>query len=182
VATPTQQMSDFLDEWAEFGAPVVASYGLPLSAMLACASVESAWGQGKIYLRTLCPFSLQKWPAITYPRTHKIEWITTVIQTSPKKTASAPFICSTDRADAVQQWCDWITHYGAADGPPGNQAKQGAGASAAAAGKRTTLLGYRNSPTEFARHLPLVGFGEGAKSGPIYAARLTNYAMLDYDQ
>ena len=33
----------------------------------------------------------------------------------------APFNCATDTADAVRQWCEWILHYGSADGPPGNQ-------------------------------------------------------------
>lgn len=118
--TMTDQMFNFFQERADLGGPVARANNLPVSAMLACASVESRWGQGNIYRKTLNPLSLQKWPHVHYPTTYRILWFETVVQTNPKKTMKAPFVCATDRADAVCQWCEWILHYGNADGPPGN--------------------------------------------------------------
>ena len=175
-------MRDFLDEWASLGGDVARRHKLPVSAMLACASIESNWGKGSIFLATLNPFSLQKWPHIKYPITHNTYWSWTVVQTSPKISKKAPFNCATSRADAVRQWCEWILHYGEADGPPQDQSskvRQVAHSNAVAA--RNALLISRNNPAAFARGLSTVGFGESRAKGILYAKRLTDFSMTDYD-
>jgi hypothetical protein len=178
----TENMFRFLQEWADAGAPVVRKHRLPVSAMLACASVESAWGTGAIYRETLNPFSLQKWPHVPHPATCRTAWRDTVIQTTPDVvTRKAPFSCATDRADAVRQWCEWILYYGEADGPPGNQdPKSKTSRIASAVGNRETLLRFRNAGPDFARRLPLVGFGE-SRTSLVYAKRLTDFSMESYD-
>jgi hypothetical protein len=178
----TLQMSNFLDEWASLGGDIAQRNGLPVSAMLACASVESDWGKGSIFKATLNPFSLQKWPHIKYPITPSTYWGWTVVQTQPKLSKKAPFNCATSRADAVRQWCEWILHYGDADGPPQDQdskVRQVSHSSAIAA--RVSLLKLRNDPVAFARALSTIGFGENRSKGEVYAKRLTSSSMTDYD-
>lgn len=179
--TMTSEIFRFLQEWAEIGGPVARKHKLPVSAMLACASVESNWGKGSIYKETLNPFSLQKWPHVTYPKTYRTAWRDTVIQTNPRKTAKAPFNCATDRADAVRQWCEWILYYGEAEGPPGNQDPKAPRVKIKSAiADRDKLLGFRKSGEDFAKYLPLVGFGENRRS-LVYAKRLTDFSMASYD-
>jgi hypothetical protein len=175
-------MSNFLQEWAELGGNVARQHGLPVSAMLACASVESNWGQGAIFRATLNPFSLQKWPHIKYPVTHQTYWRSTVVQTEPVKRLLAPFNCATTRSDAVRQWCEWILHYGDSDGPPQDQdAKAPQVAHSGAVARRTALLASRVNPVAFARGLSTIGFGENQASGGVYAQRLISFSMTDYD-
>jgi hypothetical protein len=187
MAIITPEMQSFIDEWADLGGPVARENDLPVSAMLACASIESGWGKGPIYLATLNPFSLQKWPHVVYPKTHQTFWRETIVQTNPVRKARAPFNCATSHADAVRQWCEWILHWGEADGPPGNQdPKIPQVARASAIASRELLLKHRQNGLEFARNLPLVGFGETAtaalrqKSGEGYANRLRDFGMEGY--
>ena len=182
MPTMTMEQYNFIQKWADLGGPVVRANGLPVSAMIACASVESGWGKGGIYMATRNPFSLQKWPHITYPRTYKTLWRDTIVQTNPVMKLKAPFNCALDEADAARQWCEWILHYGAADGPPQDQnskAQQVSHATAAAA--RQALLGQRGNPVEFTRRLSTIGFGENRAKGAVYAQRLVNFAMEDFD-
>jgi hypothetical protein len=175
-------MSNFLDEWAEYGGPVARKHGLPASAMLACASVESNWGQGAIFRACLNPFSLQKWPHIKYPVTHHTYWSSTVVQTNPVKRLLAPFNSATSQADAVRQWCEWILHYGEADGPPQDQSSSAPQVKhPAQVAAKVALLGSRGNPVAFARGLSTIGFGENRASGGVYAQRLTSFSMTDYD-
>lgn len=182
MAQATAEMSNFLEEWAELGGPVARANDLPVSAMLACASVESNWGKGAIFRATLNPFSLQKWPHIKYPVTHMTHWSRTQVQTNPVKILSAPFNCATSQADAVRQWCEWILHYGAADGPPQDQnAKTRQISHSPQIAARMLLLTSRRSPVVFARGLSTIGFGEKVSSGAIYAQRLTDFSMSSFD-
>lgn len=181
MAILTQDMANFLDEWSSLGGPVARKYNLPVSVMLACASVESNWGKGKIYAGSLNPFSLQKWPHTPKPSAYKTYWAETVVQTDPKIVRKAPFACAMDREDAVRQWCEWILFYGDADGPPGNQnPKAKPQANKAAIERRIKLLGMRNNPEEFAGHLYWVGFGE-EKYKNLYKQRLKDYSMRSFD-
>jgi hypothetical protein len=171
----------FLQEWAETGGPVARKHKLPVSAMLACASLESDWGRGSIFKETLNPFSLQKWPHVPIPKTNRTAWRDTVIQVNPKKIAKAPFSCATDRADAVRQWCEWILYYGEADGPPGNQNPKSPRVKVASAvASRERLLAFRTNGEDFAKRLPLVGFGE-SRTSLAYAKRLTDFSMGSFD-
>lgn len=175
-------MTSFMDEWAEYGGPVARQHGFPVSAMLACASVESNWGQGAIFRACLNPFSLQKWKHIKYPVTHQTYWSPTIVQTNPVKRLLAPFNCATSQADAVRQWCEWILHYGEADGPPQDQNEKAPQVKhPAQVAAKVALLALRGNPVAFARGLSTVGFGENRASGNVYAQRLTSFDMTAYD-
>ena len=156
--------------------------------MLACASLESNWGQGAIYKATLNPFSLRKWPRTPFPHTHKTYWADTVIAEGPPKVVKkAPFNCATSRSDAVLQWCEWILHYGNADGP-GSLEPPGAAPrdNLKAIDNRERLLSYRHNAIDFCMYLPLVGFGEHLtaaardKSGKEYRDRLIDFGLTVY--
>jgi len=173
----------FLQKVAAACGPAVRQNGLPVSAMLACAAVESGWGTGTIYKETGNLFSMQKWPWVKYPTTARTLWRDTVIQTEPvRKTAKAPFNTAIDLADAGRQWCEWIASYGDADGPPGNiDPKAKPAAHAGAIGRRKQLLGMAGDPLQFARNLYLVSFGESAAKGRIYAQVLSDNRLTRFD-
>ena len=179
----TASMKGFLEEWATLGGPVARYNGFPVSAMLACAAVESAWGTGRIFRATLNPFSLQKWPHISYPSTHRTHWQRTVVKNGPPRvTAVAPFVCAFDQGDAVRQWCEWIRWYGEVDGPPQDQdSKVGHIRHSAQVAAKERLLALYNAPVAFARGLSTVGFGEDVSKGEDYARNLTDFSMTDYD-
>jgi hypothetical protein len=184
----TPAIAAFITEWAAAGR-VARDQDLPVGSMLACASVESGWGTGNIYKGTGNPFNLQKWPRIRFPHTHKTYWHRTKIaEGPPPKFAYAPFNCATDPADAVLQWCEWIVHWGRADGPgrlePPNGSPQD---NPPAIANRDYLLSYRRNSQDFCMNLPLVGFGENAtaalrlRSGERYRKRLVDFRLYDYD-
>jgi hypothetical protein len=184
-----EQTVAFIKEWSTKGAEVARNNNLPVSAMLACACEESGFGVvSKIFSHTHNPFNLQKWPHIRYPTTNQIFWVETKVREDPTKILRAPFNCATDVPDAVRQWCEWILHYGDADGPPGNQnPKIAQVANKSAIERRQKLLATRDRPADFAFNLPLVGFGENAteklrvKSGNRYRDCWTQYSLTDYD-
>ncbi len=181
-AAVNQDKEAFLQDVATQCGPVVRANGLPVSSMLACAAVESGWGNGQIFKDTKNLFSLQKWPWVPFPTTAQTLWRKTIIQTNPVKTALAPFNTATDLADAGRQWCEWITHYGDADGPPGNINKNARPASNAwAIGRRQQLLAMVDDPVRFASNLFLVSFGENARGGQIYARVLTDNRLTRFD-
>jgi hypothetical protein len=182
MAERTVAISNFLTEWAELGGPVARRQGFPVSAMLAHAAVESGWGTGNIFRQSLNPFNLQKWPHIKYPTTHQTFWSNTVVRKADQKVLKSPFNCATSQADAVRQWCEWLTHYGEADGPPqdGNAAaRQVAHPGRVAA--RVALMKLRTNPVEFARRLATVGFGETLSDGDDFANCLTAYSLTEFD-
>lgn len=174
---------EFLQKVAAACGPVVRQNRLPVSAMMACAAVESGWGTGSIYKESGNLFSLQKWPWVKYPTTLKTLWRTTVIQTVPvRKTAKAPFNTATDMADAGRQWCEWVLSYGDADGPPGNASEKAKPmAVAGAIARRKKLLAMAGDPLQFARNLYLVGFGETAAMGRLYAQVLSDNRLTRFD-
>ncbi|MBL8176219.1 MAG: hypothetical protein JNK48_16190 [Bryobacterales bacterium] len=152
---------------------------LPVSALLACAGVESGFGTGKIFKATGNLFSLQKWPKVPFPSTALgTQWMTTVISTNPHKTALAPFNRAEGIADAVRQWCEWIEHYGEADGPPGNQ--HGGVYNRGAVSSRERLMTMVRNPAEFAGNLWLVSFGE-KQHAHVYAKVLTENNLTRFD-
>ena len=178
----------FINDLAAKGGKVARANDLPVGAMLACASVESAWGTSKIYKSTGNPFNLQKWPHTPYPHTNKTFWQDTgVIVGPPEVLRKAPFNCATDLGDAVLQWCEWILHWGQADGPGAIQMAKGAKDNPAAIANRDLLLTYRKNSADFSKNLPLVGFGENAtpalrqRSGAVYRQRLIDFALNTYD-
>jgi peptidoglycan hydrolase-like protein with peptidoglycan-binding domain len=182
--TPTAVLSreDFLKKVATECGPIVKENGLPVSSMVACAAVESGWGTGKIFKDTGNLFSMQKWPWVQFPATPKTLWRTTVIQTNPRKTAMAPFNTAIDYADAGRQWCEWVLHYGASDGPPGNINQKARPADNAwAIGRRSRLVSMAGNPTEFARNLYLVSFGETHAMGELYARVLLENKLTRFD-
>jgi hypothetical protein len=151
--------------------------------MLACAAVESGWGKGPIYRETGNLFSLQKWPWVTYPLTTHTLWRETVIQTSPRKTARAPFNTARDMTDAGQQWCQWIKYYGSMQGPPGSpdKARPQAADNKFALGQKLRLMAMVYDPLAFARNLYLVGFGESTAHGELYARVLRDNNLQRFD-
>jgi peptidoglycan hydrolase-like protein with peptidoglycan-binding domain len=173
----------FLQQVAAACAATVRAAGLPVSAMLACAAVESGWGNGAIYRETGNLFSLQKWPWVVYPMTARTLWRDTVIQTIPRKTAKAPFNTATDLADAGRQWCEWIANYGGVHGPPGsidrNRPQRADNPGAVA--RRLRLINMAGDPLLFARNLYLVGFGESLAHGELYARVLSEHRLTRFD-
>ena len=169
-ATPEQREA-FIKEWNGGGAGVARSNNLPVSAMLACACFESGYGnpidrktgKASIFSATGNPFNLQKWPAITYPKTEKIIWRDTEVKSASGQVLRAPFNCAKSVPDAVRQWCERILHYGEVDGPPQTQFKNQACLHPESVDARKKLLALRYSPAEFAGNLNLVGFGEKGK-------------------
>ena len=173
---------DFLQKVASDCGPLVRAKGLPVSSMVACAAVESGWGTGPIFKQTRNLFSMQKWPWVQYPTTAQTMWMTTVIATNPVKTARAPFNTALDFADAGRQWCEWVLHYGEADGPPGNIDQHGPRlAHAGAIGRRKRLLALAGDPMAFAANLYLVGFGESHAKGALYARVLAENQLTRFD-
>jgi peptidoglycan hydrolase-like protein with peptidoglycan-binding domain len=181
-AVPASQEA-FLQQVFVACAADVKAAGLPVSAMLACAAVESGWGKGSIYRDTGNLFSLQKWPWVTYPLTTHTLWRETVIQTSPRKTARAPFNTARDMTDAGQQWCQWIKYYGSMQGPPGSpdKARPQAADNKFALGQKLRLMAMVHDPLAFARNLYLVGFGESTAHGELYARVLRDNNLLRFD-
>lgn len=181
---PTVVLSheDFLQKVASECGPTVKANGLPVSSMIACAAVESGWGTGPIFKETGNLFSMQKWPWVQFPTTPKTLWRTTVIQTNPRKTAMAPFNTAKDYTDAGRQWCEWILHYGAADGPPGNISQKAVPtANAGAISRRARLMAMVGNPTEFAKNLYLVSFGETHAMGVLYSRVLLENNLTRFD-
>ena len=178
--TPVLSREEFLQIVYSEGGSIAKQAGLPVSGMLACAAAESGWGNGPIYLETKNLFSLQKWPKVLYPKTARTLWRTTIIQTNPKKTALAPFNTATSYADAVRQWCEWILHYGAADGPPGNQEGRQI-ANQWAVARRQKLMGMAGDAVQFARNLYLVSFGESHAAAKLYADVLQENNLTRFD-
>jgi len=177
----SEAMELFLEEWYTAGISVVRKYDLPVEAMLACAAEESGWGKGPIFQQTLNPFNLQKWPHLLIPKTHKTYWRETIINTTTREKKKSPFNCAYSSEDAVRQWCEWILNYGNANSAPGNQdPKASKVPKQSAIRNRNALLRCRKNSIEFARNLPLVGFGQvhtpqaRAKSGQGY----TNIVQL----
>jgi hypothetical protein len=169
---------------AEDGGKTAKANNLPVGAMLACACQESMFGTSKIYQKTGNPFNLQKWPHIKWPVTSDIFWSETKISEDPPKFLRAPFNCATSLGDAVRQWCEWILHYGDADGPPGQMsAKAPAVANTQVQARRDRLLGYRTNVLDFTFNLPLVGFGENQtealrhRSGGRYLQSLKDFGL-----
>jgi len=129
----------FAEDMAAAGRAKAKEAGFPLSAMVACACSEGAWGTSAIYKRTGCPFNLQKPADWEYPKCE--------IETNPtenkegEKAKPAPFCKATSLSDAARLWCEWIAHY-----PRESARKQ--------------LIGFANSPKAFVEHLFLVGFAD----------------------
>jgi hypothetical protein len=189
LAATKEEAKAFIQKWAAEGAEVARNNSLPVSAMLACACAESAYGKGSIYLATQNPFSLQKWPSTNFPVTHRIHWSQTQISTDPDRYLRAPFNCAKDSPDAVRQWCEWILHYGAADGPPGNpDPKVHNVHSPTLIANRQKLLAVRDDGYKFCYNLPLVGFGENSThakrvaSGQGYQRVYKQYSLGQYDR
>lgn len=160
---------------------VVWNKKLPVSAMMACAALESGWGGGRIFKDTGNLFSMQKWPWVPFPKGETL-WRPTVIQESPKKTANAPFNVAKNLADSARQWCEWIAYYGEAEGPPGNINKAAIPASNPwAIGRRNNLLSMVGHPVEFAKNLYLVSFGESHAKGQRYAQVLLENNLTRFD-
>jgi peptidoglycan hydrolase-like protein with peptidoglycan-binding domain len=152
---------------------------LPVSVMLACAGVESGYGTGAIFTETRNLFSLQKWPKVTFPTTTLgTYWRETVVQTNPKVVRKAPFNRATDDADSVRQWCEWIEHWGSADGPPGSE--KGGHASGPAVTQRDALFAMVDRPLEMAASLWRVGFGE-RQHAALYAKVLSEHDLTRFD-
>jgi hypothetical protein len=189
LPAPGGDKEQFLQKVASECGPVVREEGegLPVSAMIACAAVESGWGKGPIYLHTNNLFSLQKWPWVPYPRTLMTMWRPTIVQTNPNKTRLAPFNVAIDMADSARQWCEWILKYGEADGPPGMQVDPAKNPRSVYTGndgarqRRETLKRMKGDPVLFAKNLYHVSFGESAAKGQLYARVLQENNLKRFD-
>jgi hypothetical protein len=182
----------WIDSLAGAGGPVAKQYDLPVGAMLACASVECNWGASALYKATGNPFNLQKFPKVQFPHTHNTYWSSTEVAEGPPPVfKNAPFNCAVDLADAVLQWCEWILHYGLADGPGALGNPQARNYNPAnnlgAIANRDRLLAYRHNSLDFCMNLPLVGFGENStpalrlRSGKRYHDLLNQFGLAVYD-
>ncbi len=156
----TPEKMQFLDDLADQGREALGV--LPLSAMLACAGVESLYGTSLIYQHTHNPFNLQKPDEQAYP----------ICQTIPQCTFStgneahcgkAPFCTATSLTDAVRQWREWIENSANIPG-------------------RNVLMGLTGSPRAFAENLYRVGFANNEKARTAeYGVIWQQYKLGDYD-
>jgi hypothetical protein len=153
-------------------AGVARSYDLPLAAMIACGAVESRFGTSDIYNATGCPFNLQKPSNYSWVNC-RVFWFTTCIQTDSAgnciKKAKAPFCYAEGDhefdwlRDAARIWCEWVLGYPDTVG-------------------RDYALAMRNRPSDFARRLPWLGFGEKSKraqNGEIFVQVLRKHALFE---
>jgi hypothetical protein len=179
----TDEQEAFLQKLASGGAAEARRNNLPVSAMLACACQETSFGTHGVFLQTNNPFHLQKWPWVLYPTSAGSLRIRTNVAPPgvPEVWRVTFFNTAPDLPDAVRQWCEWILHYGEADGPPGNENphfKQVAVPAAKA--KRDRLLALRDKPVEFADNLLLVGFGNSVQSH-LYSKCITDNSLTRFD-
>ena len=90
-------------------------------------------------MHTGCPFNLQKPADWEWPK-----WPTLVSITGSDRPGghhvTAPFCIANDLGDAARIFCEWIIHF-------------------RNVGNRRRLLSFSSNAREFARNLPLVGFG-----------------------
>lgn len=121
------------------GVPVALKNLLPPSALLACACAESGFGTAPIYLKTGCPFNLQKPRHYTWITCETIR-LETIGSNVDKKTVWVDFCKTKTLAEAAQVWCDWILNW------PYKP-------------NRARILKQRLNGDGFARTLPWVGFG-----------------------
>lgn len=149
----TSEQYLFIDNLIRNGGPIAKNNNLPVAAMVACAIEESGYGTSSIYRETGCPFNLQKPSSYTWVNCRTITK-RTCVETDDrgkcKKWVTAPFCKASGNdegeklADAARIWCEWILGWSEQS-------------------NRERLLLYRHNPVEFARNLPIVGFGEQSK-------------------
>jgi hypothetical protein len=139
----TKQQQEFIANMASAGSAKAAECGFPLSAMIACACGESAYGTSDIFNRTGCPFNLQKPADWEYPKCETEEQAT--VSKLNQKAAPVSFCKAKSLSDAARLWCEWISHW------PNESNKN-------------TLLTLRRDPKAFAENLFLVGFADSKKA------------------
>jgi len=159
----TQEQQNFIEDLTVAGKEVARQYGYPLSAMIACACVESKFGLSEIYKTTKSPFNLQKPQGD--PSKHEKKWywpkcdivlLPTISKHGQTNAAPAPFCKAKDLKDAARLFCEWIDHY-PGDGETPQECSD------PTQKQRAALLAYRNNPQAFAENLCLVGFADHVK-------------------
>ena len=134
---------DFIKSMNVAGTDWAKRYRYPLSAMIACACVESGFGTSGIYKQTCCPFNLQKPSSWLYPQC-TVRLIKTVNKPG-EEARFTTFRVADDLYDSARLWCEWISHW-----PSGSA--------------RSTLESYRNDARRFAASLYIVGFANNSKA------------------
>jgi hypothetical protein len=135
----TDDQVKFVRTLASEGRFFTDQYRFPMAAMVACGCLESGYGTSEIFKMTKCPFNLQRPTNWKFPMC-EILWIPTFKDRAKTQKVRAPFCKAVDLRDSARLFCEWIEHY------PFVPA-------------RTRLIAAIHTPREFARNLPLVGFG-----------------------
>ncbi|HLK68148.1 MAG TPA: hypothetical protein VKU19_32165 [Bryobacteraceae bacterium] len=147
----TAEKKKFIEDLAREGRAKAKEYGYPLSAMLACACSESGYGTSDIYLKTNCPFNLQRPAAWTYPKCELLA-ADTKGKFGSDDAQPATFCVAKSLSDAARLWCEWIAYY---PGPDGRQTLNGG---------NSGLMGFRGNPRAFATNLYRVAFADSQSS------------------
>jgi hypothetical protein len=150
----TDDQKKFVVSLSTLGARWVLKSRIPVAAMVACGALESNFGTRGVYLKTGCPFNLQKPPSWDYPHC-KVLTSKTATDREEKHFVTTTFCIADDLGDAARIFCEWIDHW---PNP----------------GARNAVFLQRDNAKAFARSLPLVGFGVakvgGGNQGDEYAA------------
>ncbi len=157
----TKEKQQFIENMAREGKAIAARYGYPLSAMIACACSESAFGTGNIFRRTGCPFNLQKPDHWQYPKCETEKHST---ENKPgEKAKPAPFCKAKSLSEAARLWCEWIAHFPTQS-------------------SRNQLLALRHNPKMFAENLFLVAFADSNKNATKeFGKVLDQFELRRYD-
>jgi len=166
------EQNRFIDVMIYSCADAARANNLPLAAMIACAVVESGYGTSKIYNATGVPFNLQKPSSYSHVHCDTVTFRTCVKTDAAGKCigwAYASFCYAAGEhefawlRDAARIWCEWVL------GWPNVT-------------NRNNVLSWRNRPTDFARYLPFLGFGEFSKrtqNGESFVQALRKHALFE---
>ncbi len=155
----TDAQKDFIVTLSAMGAYWTRKYDLPVAGMVGCACAETSCGTKGAYLKTGCPFNLQKPSQWEYPKCRILTNETNSARIGLKGVI-APFCVADDLGDAARIFCEWVIHY------PNK-------------GAREALLGFRSNAKEFARNLPKVAFGAPLPGKPPGSQGDEYAAMVD---
>ena len=141
----TDQQTNFVVSLAAQGCFFTNKYNFPVAAMVACGCLESKFGTSELYVSTNCPFNLQKPPNWQFP-VCPVLLADTYKDREKTKKVTVQFCIAMDLGDAARLFCEWVANHPNIQG-------------------RNQLLAFRSSAKEFARRLPLVGFGVARLGG-----------------
>jgi hypothetical protein len=148
----TDEQVKFVLALANEGSHFADQYKFPIAAVVACGFLESRWGTSEIFKLTNCPFNLQRPSNWQFPKCDLVK-LPTFKDRAKTQRVFATFCKAVDLRDSVRLFCEWIDHYPLIPA-------------------RTRMIAAASSAHEFAKNLPLVGFGAslgGTNPGIEYA-------------